>query len=159
MARRAPGFTLIELLITVALIALLATMVLPVGELAVQRGREQELRLALREIRSAIDAYKLASDEGRIPRKADESGYPKTLELLVQGVPDAKSPDKQRRIYFLRRLPRDPLADDPNLSAAETWGKRSYKSPPENPQAGEDVFDVYSLSEGTGLNGIPYRQW
>lgn len=159
MAKRAPGFTLIELLITVALIALLATMVVPVGELAVQRGREQELRLALREIRSAIDAYKLASDEGRIPRKADESGYPKTLDLLVQGVPDAKSPDKQRRIYFLRRLPRDPLADDPNLSAAETWGKRSYKSPPENPQAGEDVFDVYSLSEGTGLNGIPYRQW
>jgi general secretion pathway protein G len=153
------GFTLIELLITVAIIALLAAMVLPVGELAVQRDREHDLRLALREIRSAIDAYKQASDEGRIPRKADESGYPKTLELLVEGVADAKSPDKERKIYFLRRLPRDPMATDPQLSATETWGKRSYKSPPESPQAGEDVFDVFSQSNGVGLNGIPYRQW
>lgn len=154
----ANGFTLIELLITVAIVALLAAMVLPVGELAVQRGREQDLRAALRDIRAAIDAYKQAVDEGRVTRKADESGYPKALEQLAEGVIDAKSPD-QRKIYFLRRLPRDPMASDPHLSAAETWGKRSYKSPPENPQAGEDVFDVYSLSKGVGLNGIPYRQW
>lgn len=159
-SRRSPmGFTLIELLITVAIVALLAAMVLPVGELAVQRGREQDLRAALREIRAAIDAYKQATDDGRIPRKTDESGYPKTLDVLAEGVVDAKSPDQQRKIYFLRRLPRDPMATDPQLSAAETWGKRSYKSPPENPQPGEDVFDVYSLSNGTGLNGIPYRQW
>lgn len=152
------GFTLVELLITVAIVALLASMVLPVGELAVQRAREQELRAALRDIRNAIDAYKEAADQGRIERKADQSGYPPSLEVLAQGVVDARSPD-QRKIYFLRRLPRDPMAADPRLAAAETWGKRSYKSPPENPQAGDDVFDVYSMSTGVGLNGIPYRQW
>lgn len=157
-SRPAAGFTLIELLISVAIIALLASMVVPVGELAVQRGREQDLRLALREIRGAIDAYKQATDDGRVARKADESGYPKSLAELVEGVPDVKSPDR-RKIYFLRRLPRDPMAADPGLGAAATWGKRSYKSPPDNPEEGDDVFDVYSLSDAVGLNGIPYREW
>ena len=155
---RQTGFTLIELMATVVIIALLATMVLPVAEITIQRQREQDLRAALRQIREAIDAYKLASDEGRIPRAADESGYPPRLEVLANGVVDPKTPDK-RRIYFMRRLPRDPLATDPKLDAAATWGKRSYVSPPDNPSEGDDVFDVYSLSTGTGLNGIPYRQW
>lgn len=155
---RSRGFSLIELMVTVAIIALLASMVLPLTEVAAQRSREDELRAALREIRGAIDAYKQATDEGRIPRAADESGYPKRLEVLVEGMPDAKSPDK-RRIYFLRRLPRDPMATDPALPAVETWGQRSYKSPPDDPQAGEDVFDVRSLSPRSGLNGLPYREW
>lgn len=157
-AMRTDGFTLIELMVTVAIVALLATMVLPVVEIEVQRSREQELRAALRTIREAIDAYKQATDEGRLPRAADEPGYPTKLDVLADGIVDPKTPDK-RKIYFLRRLPRDPMATDPKLAAVETWGKRSYASPPDNPNEGADVFDVYSLSSRVGLNGIPYRQW
>ncbi|WP_232219931.1 type II secretion system protein [Pseudogulbenkiania sp. MAI-1] len=156
----AGGFTLIEMIVTVLIVALLASIALPMAELAVQREKEQELRLALRQIREGIDAYKKAVDEGRIPKAADESGYPKTLEILVEGVPDPKDPDKKKKYYFLRRLPRDPMArDDGTVGAADTWGKRSYASPPDAPEEGDDVFDVYSRSEGRGLNGVPYRQW
>jgi general secretion pathway protein G len=152
------GFSLIELVITVAIVAVLATVALPLNELIVQRAKEQDLRRALRELREAIDAYKQASDEGRILRRPGDSGYPKRLEDLIAGVEDQKSAKKQR-IYFLRRLPRDPLAADATLIAADTWGKRSYASPPEAPQEGEDLFDVYSLSAGIALNGRPYREW
>lgn len=154
----ARGFTFIELLITVAIVALLASVALPLAEVSVQRGKEQELRRALREIRGAIDAYKDAVDQGRVAKKAHASGYPPSLEVLVSGVEDAKDPQK-KRIYFLRRVPRDPMGDDAGLSAAETWGKRSYASPPDAPAEGDDVFDVYSRSEKVGLNGIPYREW
>lgn len=152
------GFTLIELMITVAIIALLSSIALPVGELAIQRSKEQDLHAALREIRSGIDAYKQASDEGRIKKAADESGYPKTLDVLVEGVEDIKNP-QNKKIYFLRRIPRDPMNSDSTLTGAETWGKRSYASPPDDPQEGEDVYDVYSKSTAKGLNGIPYREW
>lgn len=152
------GFTLIELVITVAILALLASVAMPMAEVAVQRSKEQDLRTSLREIREAIDAYKQASDEGRILKKVDESGYPPTLDLLVQGVADASSP-LERKIYFLRRLPRDPFVSDPKLSAAETWGKRSYASSPSEPQEGNDVYDVYTLAHGVGLNGIAYLEW
>jgi general secretion pathway protein G len=158
MRRISRGFSLIELMVTVAIISILASMVLPLTELAAQRSREVELRAALREIRGAIDAYRQAVDEGRIPRAADASGYPRDLEILANGVVDPKSPD-QRKMYFLRRLPRDPMSTDPALPAVQTWGKRSYRSPPDNPQEGDDVFDVYSLSPGVGLNGVPYREW
>lgn len=156
--RIARGFSLIELMVTVAIIAILATMVLPLTEVAAQRSREVELRAALREIRGAIDTYKQATDEGRIPKAADASGYPPNLEVLVDGVVDPKSVEK-RRMYFLRRLPRDPMATDNSVPASQTWGKRSYKSPPDDPREGDDVFDVYSLSTGVGLNGVPYREW
>ena len=152
------GFTLIELLITVAIVALLASVALPVSELAVQRTREQELNRTLRQIREAIDAYKQASDEGRIRKSVGDSGYPKRLEELAEGVEDQKSPKKDK-IYFLRRVPRDPLATDPTLSASSTWGKRSYASPPDDPREGDDVFDVFSLAPGKGINGQPYRDW
>ena len=162
MARRlraaASGFTLIELIITVAIVALLASVALPVSELAVQRTKEQELRRTLRQIREAIDAYKQASDEGRIRKSVGDSGYPKKLEDLADGVDDQKSPKKEK-IYFLRRIPRDPFAGDPAASAAATWGKRSYASPPDDPKEGEDVFDVFSLAQGKGINGQPYREW
>lgn len=156
---RQPGFTLIELVVTVAIISLLASLVVPLAEVAVKRGKEQELRLALREIRTALDAYKQAVDEGRVDRSLLQSGYPGSLQMLVDGVPDATSPDKNRRIYFLRRIPRDPLFSDPTQPDADTWGKRSYASSPDAPEEGEDVFDVYSLASGTGLNGIPYSKW
>jgi general secretion pathway protein G len=159
-ARRARGFTLIELAVTVAIVGVLATMALPLAETTIKRGKEAELRTALRQIREGIDAYKRAG-EGPAPRirvKADASGYPPRLEDLVEGVEDITRPDLAK-IYFLRRLPRDPFAADPELAAAETWGRRSYASPPDNPQPGEDVFDVHSRAEGVGLNGIPYRQW
>lgn len=152
------GFTLIELVITVAIVAILASVALPLNELVVQRAKEQDLRRSLRDIREAIDAYKQASDEGRIQKKVGESGYPRRLEELVAGVEDQKSPKKEK-IYFLRRLPRDPLATDPALGPEESWGKRSYESPPDDPREGDDVFDVYSLSPMVGINGRPYREW
>jgi len=148
------GFTLIELVITVAIVAILATVAVPFGDLAVQRGKEVELRRALREIRDGIDAYKQAFDEGRILRRVGDSGYPKKLEDLSEGVEDQRSPKKDK-IYFLRRIPRDPLASDPALTSAATWGKRSYASAPDEPRDGDDVFDVYSLAQGKGINGRP----
>ncbi len=152
------GFTLIELLITVAIVGLLASIALPMTELAVQRSKEQELRIALREIRTGIDAYRRVWDEGRIQKSVDDSGYPPSLNVLVEGVEDAKSP-KRSKIYFLRRIPRDPMATDTRSEAVNTWGKRAYKSPPDDPQEGDDIYDVYSLSQKVGLNGVPYREW
>ena len=152
------GFTLIELLVTLAIVAVLALFTVPVAEVAVQRGRETELRLALREIREALDAYKRAGDEGRIQRGLQSTGYPRTLDMLVEGVEDLRDP-KRSRIYFLRRVPRNPLDEDTAKDPADTWGKRAYASEPDDPQEGEDVYDVYVASDGTGLNGVPYRKW
>ncbi len=155
---RVRGFTLIEMVVTVAIVGILALAASPMLETTARRQKEAELRSALREIRGAIDAYRQAADAGRVERKVDESGYPRKLEDLANGVDNQKDPGKGK-IYFLRRLPRDPFDRDSSLSAAQTWGKRSYASPPDEPREGADVFDVYSRSEAVGSNGIPYREW
>jgi len=157
--KRSAGFTLIELVVTVAIVGLLATMATPLAEIAVQRSRESELRHALRVIRTALDDYKHAADNGQIERAADASGYPASLDALVQGVANARDPAKSR-IFFLRRIPADPLFEGPpDTPPAQTWALRSYASGPEQPQSGKDVYDVYSTAPGRGLNGRPYREW
>ncbi|MBN3789760.1 type II secretion system protein [Burkholderia sp. Ac-20353] len=161
------GFTLIEMVITLALVAILALAIMPFSELIVQRQREQELSAALREIRTALDAYKDASDAGKIDRDAEASGYPPSLTVLVTGVKDARDP-KGGLLMFLRRVPRDPFfAGDPDTPAEDTWNVRAYGTPPEQAagdasgiaEAGKDVFDVTSKSDRVGINGIPYKQW
>jgi len=158
------GFTLIELMIVVAIMTILASAAMPLRELMVTREKEQILRNGLRQIRGAIDAYKQAADVGRIETTDDKSGYPARLEDLFVGVKDLRSTEK-KYIFFLRRLPRDPMYREFNVSGIErapdvdTWGKRSYTSTYDNPREGKDVFDIFSRSESEGLNGIPYNKW
>jgi general secretion pathway protein G len=152
------GFTLVEMVVVVAIVGILAAAAQPMLSLAVRRQKEFELHRALRSLRTAIDAYHQAAVDGKIlvDQKDDDNGYPATLQVLVDGAPSAAA--KDRRVYFLRGIPRDPFAD-PSLPAAQTWGLRSYESPPDAPRAGRDVFDVYSLDPGNGLDGQPYRSW
>ena len=157
-ASRYRGFTLIEIVITVAIVGMLASAVLPLAQLGARRVKEQELRTALRQIRQGIDAYKIAAEQGHVVLDIGQSGYPPTLDVLVDGVKDATSPD-EKMIYFMRRIPRDPFFPDPTVAAPDTWGLRSYASPPDQPEPGDDVYDVYSHATGTGLNGVAYRDW
>jgi general secretion pathway protein G len=155
-ALRISGFTLVELLASVAIIGLLATVAVPMVQTTVKRQKERELRTALRELRQGIDAYKQATVSGKIILSPEDSGYPATLGVLVEGVDDATRPGT--RLRFLRRIPRDPF-QPAAVKPADTWGKRSFESSAESPQAGVDVYDVYSKSALTGLNSIPYREW
>jgi len=158
--RRSPdsGFTLIELVVTLALVGVVSLVSVPLFEITSTRLREAELRAALREIRTAIDAYKAAADAGVVPKSATDSGYPPSLDLLVQGIESSKA-NAGRRVAFLRRVPRDPFNLNPALAPSQQWNTRSYGSPPDDPQPGSDVYDVVSRSPRTGLNGVAYKEW
>ncbi len=148
----ARGFTLAELVMVAAILAILATITLPVAKFGLKRTKEAELRSALRSMRFAVDDYKRYSDAGLVPIDLGTEGYPKELEVLVEGIDLVGQID--RRVRFLRRIPVDPMTGE-----AE-WGLRSYQDEPDSDSwGGENVYDVYSLSEGVGLNGVPYREW
>lgn len=157
MRRAASGFTLIELVITLTIMGLLVAVAAPLAVTVVRRSKEQELKAALMSMRDAIDAYKDAADAGRILKPAGDSGYPPSLEALVTGVVDRTS-GTGAKMYFLRRIPRDPFADK-TLPPQQTWALRSSDSPPDAPQPGKDVFDVRSLSPGQAIDGTRYREW
>lgn len=149
------GFTLIEMLVVLAIMGVLSTLVFPLAEMTVQRDRERELKKALWDIREAIDDYKQATATGVVPYQPDkEAGYPPNLRVLVDGV----STKQGGHVRWLRRLPRDPFADA-RLPAEQTWGLRSYYSSADKPEPGADVYDVYSRAMGTGMNGVPLKEW
>ncbi|CAN4276337.1 PulG Type II secretory pathway, pseudopilin PulG [Methylophilaceae bacterium] len=155
------GFTLIELIVTVTIVAVLASAVMPMLKMTVQRSKENELRANLRQIREAIDAYKKAADDGRIKKQIDASGYPPNLEVLVKGVVNEKDANKSV-LKFLRRIPLDPMTPIENAETEDlpnNWGLRSYTSDAAKPVAGDDVYDVYSQSQQLGINGVPYAKW
>lgn len=158
VADRIRGFSLVELLVSVAILATLAMVAMPLAEATIKRKKEHELRLALQTIRQAIDAYKQATQNGNIVLQPGQSGYPPSLLDLTAGVPDAKQ-QGNKQLFFLRRIPRDPFNANLNTSAIDTWGKRSYASSADSPREGDDVFDVYSLTTATGVNGLRYAEW
>lgn len=154
--RRQQGYSLIELLAVLGILAVLAGLAWPLAEVQLQRQHERELKHALWQIRDAIDAYKRAADAGMLGPEAAGSGYPPSLQALVDGTPDLRTGG--RRAYFLRSVPRDPFAPA-EWSARDTWSLRSYDSPPDRPEPGKDVYDVRSRSTAVGLNGVPLREW
>ncbi|RLE36407.1 MAG: general secretion pathway protein GspG [Acidobacteria bacterium] len=149
--RRERGFTLAELVMVAALLAILAGMAMPVAKFTVKRRKEMELRLALRQMRTAIDEYKRLSDQGMIPIKLGSEGYPPDLETLAEGV-DLVGQEIKRK--FLRKLPMDPMTRE------EEWGLKSYQDDLDSTSwGGENIWDVYSLSESTALDGTEYKDW
>ena len=150
--RRNGGYTLTELVVVCALLTILAGIAMPVVKFTAKRTKEMELRQALRDMRFAVDEFKRFSDAGLIPVDLGTDGYPKDLEVLVEGVDIVGQVD--RKIKFLRRVPIDPMTGETE------WGLRSYQDDWDSTSwGGENVYDLYSLSQGTGLNGIPYAQW
>ena len=146
------GFTLIELIVSIFIISILVGLALPLAKNSIKREKEFQLRAALREMRTAIDKYKDASDRGFIQLKVDTDGYPETLQVLVDGVQMVGQVDK--KLKFLRKIPIDPMTNK-----AE-WGLRSYQDDPKSTSwGGQDVFDVYTKSEGTAFDGTKYKEW
>lgn len=146
------GYSLVEAVVVAAVLAILAAAAMPVVKFTLVRGKEADLRHHLRTMRDAVDEYKRYSDAGLIPVELGTQGYPSDLEVLVEGVEVVGQVDMQKK--FLRRIPVDPMTGE-----AE-WGMRSYQDEPDSTSwSGDNVFDVYSLSEGVGLNGLPYSQW
>ena len=151
------GFTLIELTVTVALVGLLAWATVPLFEITTTRVKEVELKSALRQIRTALDAYKAAADAGAVSKTVTESGYPPSLELLTEGI-ETTNRLGVRRVVFIRQIPRDPFFPDQTISPAKQWLTRSYGGVFEDSRS-DDIFDVASRSKRIALNGTPYREW
>lgn len=146
------GYTIAELVVVAAILIILASLALPVVRFSAKRVKEGELRHSLRSMRLAVDEFKRYSDAGLIPVDLGTEGYPSELEILVEGVDLVGQIDK--KVRFLRRIPVDPMTGE-----AE-WGLRSYQDEPDSTSwGGENVYDVYSLSEGVGLNDVPYQEW
>ena len=140
------------MIVTMTIVAIIAGLAVPLARNAIIRQREVELRRALREIRVAIDRYKEASDLGLIQVTLGTEGYPESLELLVEGVDQIGTVDRQ--LKFLRRIPADPMTD------SNQWGLRAYGDDPESTSwGGENVFDVYTRSQATAMDGTSYREW
>ena len=163
---RTRGFTLIELVVTLALVSVMALVAVPLYEVTATRLKEAELRSALRQIRTGLDAYKDATDAGLVKKEMGDSGFPASLRSLVEGVDTVQSSPNlanassgPSRMMFLRQVPRDPFTPDPTVPAEEQWDTRSYGSPPSDPQPGKDVYDVMSKSATLGTNGIAYKEW
>lgn len=152
------GFTLVEMLVTLAILAVLAGVAVPLARTAVQREKEIELRRNLRLLREAIDAYKNMADENLFSVEADTEGYPPDLETLVEGVEITEQKEggesEKKIVRFLRRIPRDPMTDSTD------WGLRSYQDDPDSDSwGGENVFDVFTRSPAKALDGSRYRDW
>ena len=151
MTRRCRGFTVAELVMVTALVAILAAVALPTGRFMQQREREWELRLDLRLMRNAIDDYKWLSDQGMIQVEIGTEGYPKSLEVLAEGVSVVGQLNKRK---FLRRIPVDPM------TGKAEWGLRSYQDSFDSSSwGGQNVYDVYSVSQGKALDGTKYKDW
>jgi general secretion pathway protein G len=151
------GFTIVELLVVMAIMGILAAAIMPLGEAMLKAQKERELKQALWEIRSAIDEYKRASDQGAFRQGQVEIGYPPNLRALTAGVADARTTTGQQ-LYFLRQIPRDPFAP-PDIEAEQTWRLRSYGSPSDKPAPGADVYDIRSSSDEISMDGTPYAKW
>ncbi|MEI6208814.1 MAG: type II secretion system protein [Desulfuromonadales bacterium] len=155
------GVSLVELIVTLTILAILASVVVPFSQMAARRVREMELRRNLRAIRTAIDDYKKrydkAMDEKKLPVVKNNTGYPATLQVLVDGYDFGEVTPPKRK--FLRKIPMDPM--NVTRSGEEPkWGLRSYADKPDSTiWGGEDVYDVYSLSEGTAIDGTKYNEW
>ncbi|HET7892912.1 MAG TPA: type II secretion system protein [Candidatus Sulfotelmatobacter sp.] len=144
------GFTLLELIVAASILSILTLMALPLARVTIQRQKEKELRKALWEMRDAIDRYKDAADQGKFQTKVDTQNYPPDLETLVKGV-DAQA---GKKIRFLRSIPIDPM------TKSTEWGMRSMQDDPESDSwGGQSVFDVYTKSQGTALDGTKYKDW
>ena len=147
--RREAGLTLVELIVTVAILAILASAAVPVARFQVKREKERELRYDLWQMRSAIDHYKDAADKGLIQTKVDSQNYPPDLETLVNGI-DIQG----HKVRFLRKIPTDPMTN------GTEWGLRSMQDDADSDSwGGQSVFDVYTKSDGTGLDGTKYKDW
>ena len=150
------GYTFIEVLVVTTILLILASAVMPLAQVTSQRVRETELRRTLREIRTAIDKFKDAADQGLIPAtdlKPENEGYPSELETLVNGV-NVANDASGRKLKFLRRIPIDPMTN------STEWGRRSYQDKPDSTSwGGQNVFDVYTRSTASGLDGTKYRDW
>lgn len=152
------GFTMIELLVVMAVLGVLAAAIMPLGQSLLQAQRERELKAALWEIRSALDEHKRLADKGIIAAGPTGSGFPASLQVLVDGVDDQRPQSRGAKLYFLRRVPRDPFAPA-HVPPEQTWRFRSYASPPDDPKAGRDVFDVRSSSDERALDGSALAAW